>query len=137
MSTAKTAPRFSDPTVKAVFAAYPQALRQKLLALRELVFEAAADADAAPLEESLKWGQPAYRPKVANTGTTVRLDATKSGGYALYIHCQTTLAAQFRDLYPKRFRYEGDRALLFEAGEDPPREELRHCIALALSYHRR
>lgn len=137
MSTSKTAPRFSDPAVKAAFAAYPQGLRERLLALRGLVHEAAADAGCGPLEESLKWGQPAWRPKRANAGTTVRADATKDGGYALYIHCQTTLAAEFRDLYPKLFRYEGDRALLFRADEAPPSDALRHCIALALTYNKR
>lgn len=129
--------RFSDPNVKAVFAAYPQGLRGRLLGLRALVFAAADDAGVGAIEETLKWGQPAYRPRAPSTGTTVRLDATKSGGYALYVHCQTTLASQFRDLYPGRFRYEGDRALLFKVDEAPPRAELRHCIALALSYHRR
>ena len=129
--------RFSDPKVKAVFAAYPQGLREKLLSLRELVLEAGAQADVGLIEETLKWGQPAYRPRAPNTGATIRLDTTKEGGYALYVHCQTTLAAEFRDLYPKRFRYEGSRALLFDADETPPREQLKHCLALALTYHRR
>lgn len=129
--------RFSDPKVKAVFAAYPQALRVRLLGLRELVFAAAEEAGVGPVDESLKWGQPAYRPKAPNTGTTVRIDATKAGGYALYIHCQTTLATEFRDLYPGLFRYEGDRALVFEACEAPPKAEMKHCVALALSYHQR
>jgi len=137
MSTPKTAHRFADPKVKAAFAAYPQGLRDKLLGLRALVLEAAKDADCGPLEESLKWGQPAYRPKAPNTGTTVRIDATKAGGYALFVHCQTTLAADFHELYPKQFRIERDRALMFEAGETPPKAELKHCIALALTYHRR
>ena len=132
-----TAPRFADPKVKAVFAAYPQGLRARLAAVRNLVHEAAEKAGVGPLEESLKWGQPAWRPKRANTGTTVRADATKDGGYALYIHCQTTLAAEFRDIYPGLFRYEGDRALLFDANEAPPTDALRHCIALALTYHKR
>jgi hypothetical protein len=138
MSTPKTAHRFEDPKVKAAFAAYPQGLREKLLGLRALVLEAAKDADCGPLEESLKWGQPAARPKAPNSGATVRLDAMKAGGCALYVNCQTTLAAEFRDLHPGRFRDEGDRPLLFVADETPPpRDERKHCVALALSYHKR
>ena len=94
-------------------------------------------AGVGDIEESLKWGQPAYRPKAANTGTTVRIDATKEGGYALFVHCQTSLADEFRNLYPRRFTIERDRALLFKAGEAPPRDDLKHCIALALTYHAR
>ena len=37
--------RFADPAVAAVFDAYPAALRKRLLALRELVFDVAARID--------------------------------------------------------------------------------------------
>ena len=124
------APAFSDPGVEAVFEAYPEPLRAALFDLRALVFETAD----GPLTESLKWGQPAYRrPK---GGTTVRIDAVKGSAseYALYVHCQTSLAATFRDLYGDVLRIESDRAVLMSVEAPPPREALAHCIALALAY---
>lgn len=101
---------FSDPAVEAVFAAYPAPLRDRLLDLRALILE----TTAGPLIESLKWGQPAYRPVGTRAGTTVRIDALKGSvdRYALYVHCQTDLIARFRDLYSDALRFEGNRAIL-------------------------
>ncbi|MDP1737740.1 MAG: DUF1801 domain-containing protein [Caulobacter sp.] len=130
-----TAPAFTDPAVEAVFAAYPAPLRERLLDLRALIFETAT----GPLSESLKWGQPAYRPTGAKAGTTVRIDALKGSadGYALYFHCQTTLVPSFRNLYSDTLRFEGDRAILLSLAEPPPREALAFCIGQALTYRGR
>lgn len=125
-----SAPPFSEPTVEAVFARYPDLLRAALLDLRALIFETAD----GPLTESLKWGQPSYRrPK---GGTAVRIDAVKGSAsdYALYVHCQTSLAATIRDLNGDQLRIGGDRAILLSLDEPAPTEVLGHCIALALGY---
>ncbi|ATQ43220.1 DUF1801 domain-containing protein [Caulobacter mirabilis] len=124
-------PPITDPGVAAVFQAYPEPLRERLLALRTLVYEAAP----SPLTESLKWGQPAWR-RTDGRGTTVRLDALKGvdGGHALYVHCQTSLVDTFRGLYGDQLRFEGDRAILLSLDQPAPREALAHCIGLALSY---
>ena len=131
--------RFADPAVAAVFAACPAALRKRLLALRALVFDVAARTEGVgPLTETLKWGQPSYLTQQTRSGSTVRLDRLKTGdGYALYFHCQSGLVPKFRELYPDTFRFEGKRALVFGAGERLPLRALRHCIALALTHHRR
>ena len=131
--------RFADKKVAALFRTYPPAVRARLLALRELVLDVAARTPGVgPLTETLKWGQPSYLPEVTGSGTTVRLGRPKSGeGCALYFHCRSGLVEQFRGLYGETFRYEGRRALLFEAGERPPAAALRHCIGLALTHHLR
>lgn len=131
--------RFADPAVAAVFKAYPAALRKRLLALRELVFDVAVRTDGVgPLTETLKWGQPSYLTEQTRSGSTVRLDRVKKGdGYALYFHCQSGLVPRFRELYPDTFRFEGKRALTFEPGDRLPVRALRHCIALALTHHLR
>ncbi len=132
--------RFSEPAVKAVFEAYPQMLQQPLRRLRALILDTASSLpEIGPVEETLKWGQPAYRPRRPRTGTTLRIDALKGSpdGYALFIHCQSRLAAEFREIYPDVFRFDGERALLFVTGEPPPVGPLQHCIALALTYHAR
>ncbi len=128
---------FADPAVRAAFEAYPRAARGDLLALRALIFEAATHPAIGKLVETLKWGQPAYLPATPRTGTTVRIDAVDDERYALFVHCQTTLAARFRETYPGLFTIEGKRALLFTHGTKLPLAELRHCIQMALTYHAR
>jgi hypothetical protein len=127
-----------DPTVRAVFDAYPPALREALDYLRLLILEAARAADVE-LVETLKWGQPAYLPAKPRVGTTVRIDAVKGtpDRYALYVNCKTTLLDSYRLLHPDTFAFEGQRALIFSTAEPPPEEALRHCVMLALTYHRK
>ena len=131
--------RFADPRVAAVFAAYPAALRKRLVTLRELVFDTAQRTQGVGrLTETLKWGQPSYLTEETRSGTTVRIDRLKkSDGYAIYFHCRSGLVPKFRELYPDALRFEGNRALVFEPGERLPVQALRHCIGLALNHHLR
>jgi len=130
---------FADPAVKAVFSAYEPKMRARLMALRELIFAAAYNAKVGPLSETLKWGQPAYRPLKAKTGTTVRLDALRgtTDKYALFVPCSTTLIASFREHYAREFVFEGNRAIVFTLGTKVPERALKHCVAMALTYHAR
>ena len=127
----------SAPAVEAVFSAYPKPVKAKLLALRRLIFDTAkATKGVGPLEEALKWGQPSYLTSESKSGSTIRIDQVKAeaGRYAVYFHCQTNLVETFRELYPE-LRYEGNRAILLDAGDKLPEAELRHCVGLALTYH--
>lgn len=132
--------RFDDADVKAAFAAYPRDVKAALLALRELIFDTAAGTEGVgALQERLRWRQPSYLTVETGSGSTIRLDriAKRPGYYALYFHCQSGLVDRFRELYPDAFEFEGKRALVFEAGRRLPQKPLRHCIALALTHHRR
>ncbi len=131
--------RFSDSAVAAVFKACPPDLRPKLMTLRELVFDTAANTpQVGHLTETLKWGQPSYLTEETGSGTTVRIDRLKSGdGYAVYFHCQSGLLGQIRELYPDTFKYEGKRAIVFDKSDRVPTRELRHCLALAFTHHSR
>jgi hypothetical protein len=127
-----------EPAVAAVFERHPSPVRGRLVELRALVFEtAAATPGVGLIAETLKWGQPSYLTPETKSGTTIRIDARPEGGVAMYVHCQTNLVARYRTLYPTAFRYEGDRAVLLSADAPLDREALRHCIALALTYHQR
>jgi Domain of unknown function (DU1801) len=132
-------PAFADPAVAVAFERYPEPIRSRLLALRQLIFEtAAATAGVGPLQETLKWGQPAYLTPETRAGSTIRIDRVAgSDDVALYCHCQTDLISVFRELYPQRFRYQGNRALVLDKDRAGAAEPLRHCIALALTYHLR
>jgi uncharacterized protein DUF1801 len=128
-----------DTAVDATFGAYPKPVKAKLLALRRLIFDTAKiTRGVGALEEALKWGQPSYLTLETKSGSTVRIDQVKAtpGQYAVYFHCQTDLVETFRELYPK-LSYSGNRAILLDAAEKLPEAELRHCVALALTYHLR
>jgi hypothetical protein len=128
----------SDPAVDAVFDSYPAPLKSRLLALRRLILETARTTPGVgALQETLKWGQPSYLTAETKSGSTVRIDQVKSAPdcYAIYFHCQIDLVATFRDLYPTEFTYGGNRSILLNARDRIPEPALRHCIALALTYH--
>lgn len=124
------------PEVKAVFDAYPNSVKHQMLHLRELVLSAAAEIEGLEvLEETLKWGEPSYLTK---HGSTVRMDWKEKSPdqYALYFKCTSKLVPTFKVLYKDLFRFEGDRAIVFKLNEKPPDRELKHCISLALRYHK-
>jgi hypothetical protein len=131
--------KFGSPDVAAAFRAYPAGLQAKLLALRDLVFETAARTQGVGrLTETLKWGQPSYLTEETGSGSTVRIDALKSGdGYAVYFHCQSGLVDAFREIYRGRLAFEGKRAIVFDARDRVPKRALGHCIGLALTHHLR
>ena len=129
-------PPFESPAVAAAYESFPAPEREGMLALRRLIFETAAETPGVGvLEETLKWGQPAYLTPDTKAGSTIRLGLPKQGGFALYTHCQTTLIGDFRSLFPDDFQYEGNRAVHFKAGTPLPLDQLRLLIRSALTYH--
>ncbi|MEX0922307.1 MAG: DUF1801 domain-containing protein [Rhodovibrionaceae bacterium] len=132
------------PEVEPIFAAYPPAVRARLLALRRLILEtAAATPGVGPLQETLKWGQPSYLTAESRSGSTVRIDRAKDepgrpkDRIAVYFHCGSGLVESFRELYPRELTYAGRRAILFAPEEDVQEAPLCHCLALALTHHLR
>lgn len=126
------------PEVAATYASYPVALRRRVLALRELILDVAAKTPGVgPLEESLKWGEPAFVTAQSKSGSTVRIAWKKSQPtqYAMYFNCQTTLVDSFKTIFPSAFRFEGNRALVFDEHDKVPVEALRICVEMALTYH--
>ena len=128
-----------NPAVAAVFGAYPPKIAARLLRLRQLIFEVAARTEGVgALEETLKWGQPSYLTTQSGSGSLVRIDqlAAEDGKYAMYFHCQTTLVDTFRQMFPGRFAFSGNRSILFDVEDELPLAELGQCVAMALTYHR-
>ncbi len=125
--------------VAAIFDAYPETIRERLLTLRALILDtAAATEGVGALEETLRWQQPTYLTTETKSGSMIRIDRVKSSNerYALYVHCQTSLIEMFRERYPTEMTYDGKRAILFDVNDDLPEAALRHCIGLALTYRR-
>ena len=130
---------FKSIAVAQVFERYPPAMRSRLLALRELIFEVASSIDdVGELEETLKWGEPAYVTSASKSGSAVRIDWKKSAPseYCMYFHCKTNLVQTFRTLFPKDFVFEGNRAIVFQQSDTVPIDALSLCIAASLTYHR-
>jgi len=122
------------------YESYPAAIRRKLLALRRLILSTAKTIKGVgEVEETLKWGQPSFLTSQSGSGSTIRIDAVKGAPeqYAMYFHCQTNLVETFRELYPRDFKYGGNRCIIFDVKDTIPAEALRHCVSLALTYHRR
>jgi hypothetical protein len=107
-----------------------------LLTLRRLVFEVAATTDGVgEVVETLKWGQPAYLTQKPKSGTTIRMDAY-GDGYAIFVPCTTSLVATYRELYGDALSCEGNRAVVFSMKDELPVDVVKHCLALALTYHK-
>jgi len=126
----------ASAAVDAVFKAYPQPARATLLALRRLILATARSTEGVGrIEEALKWGQPSYLTPETKSGSTVRIDHVDGKQVAIYFHCQTNLITTFRELYPDQWHYGGNRCILLNADDKIDEAALRHCVALALTYH--
>ena len=122
--------------VKHTYELYPKAVQKKLLAIRQMIFDIAKDiTEVSDIEETLKWGEPAY---VAKSGSTIRLawKASTPNNYAVYFICSTKLVETFKEVYPNTFTFDGNRAIVFSLNEEPPMKPLEHCLLLSLTYHR-
>tara|TARA_R110001606_G_scaffold334520_1_gene482440 strand:+ start:10270 stop:10683 length:414 start_codon:yes stop_codon:yes gene_type:complete len=116
----------------------PEQLAERLVQLRQLILETASDNPAiGPLEETTKWGEPAFLTSATGSGTTVRINRHKKSPdkYALYVHCQTDLVERYRQLYDDELTFDGNRAVVFDSKEELPVDAVKHCLSMALSYH--
>ena len=126
------------PEVAAVYDAYPEEIREKLMVLHKLILETADSIKAVgEIEECLKWGEPSFLTSETKAGSTIRIDwkGPQKEEYAMYFKCTANLVPAFKERYPDLFRYGGDRSILFYMDEQIPVKELKTCIALALTYH--
>ncbi|CCN34355.1 conserved hypothetical protein [Vibrio nigripulchritudo SO65] len=124
-----------DEQIQGVFDQFPKSVKEHLLQVRTLIFSVAEEHQLGSVEETLKWGQPSYMVK---TGSTVRLgfDRNDPQTYCVYFHCQTTLVETFRELYGDEMEYQGNRAIVFRIDKPLAEPQLRHCLYLALNYHK-
>lgn len=128
---------FQAESVASVFNAYPPGMRKKLLELRALIFETAATTpEVGPIQETLKWGEPAYVTSQTKSGSTIRIDWKKSNPteYCMYFICTTNLVDTFRTLFPNDFNFDGNRAIVFGEHDTMPTDALALCVSAALTY---
>ena len=128
-------PAITSAEIQTAYDAFPPAVKSGTMALRTLIYETAKGISglAAPTE-CLRWGQPSY---ITPIGSTLRIGIPKSGGFALYAHCQSTIISQFAQGFGADFQIEGNRAVLFQSKDDIQPEKLRLMIEHALTYKRK
>jgi len=126
----------TDPKVEAIFANYPDSVRDKMQYLRQLVIETAEETESVNhLEETLKWGEPNF---VTKNGSTLRMDWKEKmpNQYAMYFQCTSRLVDTFRLVFDDKFQFEGKRAIVFQLNRKIPESELKECIKASLIYHK-
>lgn len=106
--------------------------------LRDIIRAAAEASDTAPLEESLKWGQPSFAP-TTRKGTPIRLSWSPKAPerVEMLVHCQTSLVDAWRHRFGDLFDYDGTRAVHIPLGRPLPEEALHIMAVMALTYHQR
>lgn len=127
------------PEVATVLDACPPAARMHLADLRELMLETAAGLpETGQIHETLKWGQPAFLTEQTKSGTTIRLGWDEAGArLSLFVHCQTSLVGEWRERYGEELTFIGTREISIPTDSPLPEAPLKHCVAMALTYHSR
>ena len=122
--------------INLVLSRYPESVRNKLLYLRKLILETADEIETInDIEETLKWGEPSY---LAKKGSTIRIDwkEDKPNQYAMYFKCTSKLVPTFKTVYSHDFKFEGNRAIIFQMNDKIPQKKLKKCISVGLTYHK-
>jgi len=129
-------PEFSSNEVADVFAGFDDCARDGSLHLRGLIFDCAAEMPEVGLvQEALRWGQPAYLTPVTKSGSTLRLGVPKTGGFAIYAHCQTDIISTYASQFDGLDRIEGNRAVVFDDVAQVDDARISLLIKHALRYH--
>ena len=124
--------------VAAVFDSYPKQYKSKLLFIRQLIYETAESLEGVrEIEETLKWGEPSYLTPISKSGSTIRIawKDKKPNQYSIFFKCTANLVPAFKEQFPNKFRFGGDRSIDFKIEDEIPVNELKQCIGLALTYH--
>ncbi|NGP89919.1 DUF1801 domain-containing protein [Fodinibius halophilus] len=127
-----------ESEVKQKFSSYPDHIKPKMEALRKLILEVARSTEGVgELEETLKWGEPAYLPSQTKSGTTVRIDwkSKSPKQIGMYVSCNTSLVRTFRSMFEDELQFEGNRAIVFPVDKPIPKKQLMICIQMAFRYH--
>ena len=128
-------PPITDRNVQAAYDAFPPSAINGAMGLRALIYETANGiAGLDEPTECLRWGQPSY---ITPIGSTLRVGIPKTGGFALYAHCQSAIISQFAQTFGADFKIEGNRAVIFQCMDDIQSKKLRLLVKHALTYKRK
>ncbi|MBV1911725.1 MAG: DUF1801 domain-containing protein [Kangiellaceae bacterium] len=124
-----------DTKLKQKYDAYPPKVQARMLSIRDLILELAEALNSGEVTEILKWGEPSFLVK---QGSTIRMDwKTKSPDrVSLFFNCNTNLVETFREVYGLTLVFIGKRELQLPLSTPLPVQELKHCLSMALRYHK-
>ncbi|KJE34400.1 hypothetical protein UF64_15085 [Thalassospira sp. HJ] len=128
---------FASAEVAAKFNACPAAARRALMSIRDWVFELAGEIDGVgQVTESLKWGEPAWRPK-SGSGITIRADWKPKAPdqVMIFFDCKTDLIDRTRSLLSADLATEGNRAIILPLDRPLPEPAIKTALSWALTYH--
>lgn len=123
-------------TVQDKLASYSPVVREKIEAVRGLIFAVAQQQQLGEITESLKWGELSY---VCKHGSPIRLNWKDKSPeqISVYFNCNTILVETFREIFGDRLNLVGNRELVLPLDTAIPEPELTTCFAMALQYHTR
>ena len=126
-----------NPALKTLITNWSPAAQDTLAQCRAIFERVSGDSGIGPLDESLKWGQPAWRPKKPRTGSTVRLawNAEEPTRLAVFVDCKTDLAARVGDLYPEFIENDRRRRMAIDLSAPFPEQAMSHMAAMTFTYH--
>ena len=130
-------PQLPHP-IQAATTDYPEAVKATFAKIREMILDEADRLGAGPMEETLKWGEPAYLTSVTKSGSTIRLawKPTDPDNCNIYLNCNTDLVARIKTEFPDAFKTTGNRCIHIPLGETLPELPIRAVISMALTYHK-
>ncbi len=117
------------------FKSYPEEVSDLAFQMKTLLYEVAEAEGIKHIEESFKWGEPSFK---APDGSPIRMDwkeKTPENFYIFFV-CSTKLIETFKELYRHTLVFEGNRAIVLKISDEQPTNILKHCISLALRYHK-
>jgi hypothetical protein len=123
--------------VPAKIATYPAPARAMLDQIRNWIFDLAAGMEGVgAIDESLKWGEPAWRPK-SGSGTTIRADwkPKTPDQVMIFFDCKTDLIDRTRSLLPDPLTCEGNRAIILPVDQPLCENAIKTALGWALRYH--
>tara|TARA_R110002094_G_scaffold33089_2_gene45608 strand:+ start:2474 stop:2896 length:423 start_codon:yes stop_codon:yes gene_type:complete len=111
--------------------------QRRLWACRALFHDIARNRDLGALDETLKWGQPSWRPRRPRTGSTLRVgwDASDPSNLAFFVDCKTDLAARMHDIYPNLSGNDGRRRIAVDLAAPFHEQAIAHLAEMTFSYH--
>lgn len=126
-------------SLSSAIAPWPAAAQSQFHAIRQIILDAANQADIGEIHETLKWGQPSWLPVKSGIGSTLRMGWSdkRPADISLFVNCNTSLGETMRTLYPDAFEHVGNRALHLPIDAQLPSDAIHHCAHLTLTYHRR
>lgn len=126
---------FENLTVERIFNTYSSDAKKKLLEIRQLIFDTNKELSSSEkIIESLKWNQPTY---TAKEGTPIRIDTFGTDKIAIFFHFQTNIIEQFREMFSDSLEFSKNRAIVLTLTEDIPKNDLKLCIQMGLTYHKK